>query len=36
MVVSVADSGGDLQLSIAFPDKGIKTVIAHLAPITKI
>lgn len=36
MVVSVADSGGDLQLSIAFPEKGIKTVIAHLAPITKI
>ncbi|HHT69623.1 MAG TPA: DNA helicase PcrA [Firmicutes bacterium] len=36
MVVSVADSGGDLQLSIAFPNQGIKTVIAHLAPITKI
>ncbi|NMB20579.1 MAG: DNA helicase PcrA [Firmicutes bacterium] len=36
MVVSVSNSGGDLQLSIAFPDQGIKTVIAHLAPITKI
>lgn len=36
MVVSVTESGGDLQLSIAFPDQGIKTVIAHLAPITKI
>ena len=36
MVVSVSDAGGDLQLSIAFPNQGIKTVIAHLAPITKI
>ncbi len=36
MVVSVNESGGDLQLSIAFPEQGIKTVIAHLAPITKI
>ncbi len=36
MVVSVSESGGDLQLSIAFRDQGIKTVIAHLAPITKI
>ncbi|HBN95738.1 MAG TPA: DNA helicase PcrA [Firmicutes bacterium] len=36
MVVSATQSGGDLQLSIAFPDQGIKTVIAHLAPITKI
>lgn len=36
MVVSASDSHGDLQLSLAFPDQGIKTVIAHLAPITKI
>jgi DNA helicase-2/ATP-dependent DNA helicase PcrA len=36
MVVSASDSGGDLQLSIAFRDQGIKTVIAHLAPITKV
>lgn len=36
MVVSVNDSHGDQQLSIAFPDQGIKTVIAHLAPLTKI
>lgn len=36
MVVSVSESGGDLQLRIAFPEQGIKTVIAHLAPITKI
>lgn len=37
MVVSVTESGGDLQLSIAFPaPQGVKKVIAHLAPITKI
>ncbi|HHT89510.1 MAG: DNA helicase PcrA [Bacillota bacterium] len=36
MVVSVSEAGGDLQLSIAFQDQGIKKVIAHLAPITKI
>lgn len=36
MVVSVSDSHGDQQLSIAFPNQGIKTVIAHLAPLTKI
>ena len=36
MVVSVSDSGGDLLLSIAFPGKGIKKVMAHLAPITKV
>jgi DNA helicase-2/ATP-dependent DNA helicase PcrA len=36
MVVSVTQSGDDLQLSIAFSGKGIKTVIAHLAPITRI
>lgn len=36
MVVSVSDSHGDQQLSIAFPDQGIKTVIAHLAPLSKI
>ncbi|NMB02292.1 MAG: DNA helicase PcrA [Firmicutes bacterium] len=37
MVVSVGESGGDVQLKIAFPaPQGIKTVIAHLAPITKI
>src|SRR5699024_6538265 len=29
MVVSVSDSHGDQQLSIAFPNQGIKTVIAH-------
>lgn len=37
MVVSAGESGGDVQLKIAFPAPvGIKTVIAHLAPITKI
>lgn len=36
MVVSVRESGGDHQLSIAFPEGGIKTVIAELAPLTKI
>ncbi|NMA60486.1 MAG: hypothetical protein GX956_01210, partial [Firmicutes bacterium] len=36
MVVSVSDSHGDQQLSIAFPNQGVKTVIAHLAPLTKI
>ncbi|HBG00697.1 MAG TPA: DNA helicase PcrA [Firmicutes bacterium] len=36
MIVSVSEAGGDLQLSIAFPDQGIKRVIAHLAPITKL
>lgn len=37
MVVSVGESGGDVQLKLAFPaPHGIKTVIAHLAPITKI
>jgi len=36
MIVSVSDSGGDLLLAIAFPDQGIKRVLAHLAPITKV
>lgn len=36
MIVAVNESHGDWQLSIAFPDQGIKTVIAHLAPLTKI
>jgi len=36
MVVSVKASGDDVQLSIAFADRGIKTVIASLAPIEKI
>ncbi|MGI6149015.1 MAG: DNA helicase PcrA [Firmicutes bacterium] len=36
LVVAVKGSVGDLQLSIAFPDKGIKTVLAHLAPIEKL
>lgn len=36
MIVSVNESHGDWQLSIAFPEQGIKTVIAHLAPLTKV
>ncbi|NLJ80565.1 MAG: DNA helicase PcrA [Firmicutes bacterium] len=36
MVVSVQESHGDLKVSIAFPEQGIKTVIAHLAPLSKI
>ena len=36
MVVSVRQSGDDQQVSIAFPGGGIKTVIAELAPLTKI
>lgn len=36
MVVSVSDSHGDLQVSIAFPEQGIKTVMAGLAPLTKL
>lgn len=36
MVVSVSESHGDLQLSIAFPNQGIKTVMASLAPLTKL
>lgn len=36
MVVSVSAAADDVQLKIAFPDKGIKTVIAHLAPIEKV
>ncbi|NLM39061.1 MAG: ATP-binding domain-containing protein, partial [Firmicutes bacterium] len=36
MVVSVSSSADDVMLSIAFPDQGIKTVIAHLAPIEKL
>ena len=36
MVVAVSDSGGDLLLTIAFPNQGLKKVMAHLAPITKV
>lgn len=36
MIVSVRQSGDDHQLSIAFPEGGIKTVIAELAPLTKL
>lgn len=36
MVVAVDDSGGDLLLTIAFPEQGLKKVLAHLAPITKV
>lgn len=36
LVVSVKESGNDVQLSIAFPDRGIKTVLAGLAPLEKI
>ncbi|HHY10964.1 MAG TPA: UvrD-helicase domain-containing protein, partial [Firmicutes bacterium] len=36
MVVSVKDAHGDLQLSIVFPEHGLKTVIAHYAPLVKI
>lgn len=35
MVVGVSDSGGDVLLTIAFPEQGLKKVLAHLAPITK-
>jgi len=33
LVVSINTSHKDLELKIAFPDKGIKTVIAHMAPL---
>ncbi len=36
MVVSVSSSADDVMLQIAFPDQGIKTVIARLAPIEKL
>ena len=36
LVVSVNDSHKDVELRIAFPDKGIKTVIAHMAPLEKL
>ena len=36
LVVSVNTSHKDLELKIAFPDKGIKTVIAHMAPLEKL
>ncbi len=36
MIVSVRKSGGEHELSIAFPGEGIKKVIAELAPLTKI
>ena len=36
MVVAVNESGGDLLLTLAFPEQGLKKVLAHLAPITKV
>jgi len=36
MVVAVNESGSDLLLTIAFPEQGLKKVLAHLAPITKV
>jgi len=36
MVVAVKNSGADAELSIAFPDKGIKTVLAGIAPLEKV
>ncbi|WP_342580520.1 DNA helicase PcrA [Ureibacillus sp. FSL W7-1570] len=35
VVVSVKGEGDDLELDIAFPDKGIKRLLAKFAPITK-
>lgn len=36
MVVSCAPSGGDTVLSIAFPEQGIKKVLAGIAPLEKV
>lgn len=36
VIVKITGEGKDLQLSIAFPDQGIKTVLAEYAPIKKV
>lgn len=35
MVVGVSGEGNELELKVAFPDAGIKKLLASLAPITK-
>lgn len=36
MVVSVNGSGNDMELDIAFPNEGVKRLLAQFAPITKV
>lgn len=36
VIVSVQGQGGDLELAIAFPEEGIKTVLAKYAPLRKL
>ncbi len=35
MIVSMREEKGDIKLNLSFPDQGIKTVLAHYAPIER-